>query len=388
MVLLTASAANRFINPLCFLIPCFSLGGVSFLLVITRPCLHPPARRLAGRRPVSIRRTFFGCREQNGTKKASVSESPSETPLSRNMVNTFLLAAMIAFVLPALYLLWWAPDLAAQKIETTVETFVCDTTILSLSYASDTSQESLFFPSIALLKDPNWSSQAELSLEKSPKCFQGLWEDNLPVCSRDHPGDACNCANDWVLPLNTTFTWRNTTYHMLQLQPTESAVSKELGQALMVQAFFSYDTEKALKDRGSLLEPSLRLAIWDPHLTLAEALERGLTRLVLINANALTSLNLYVESRQTSPGSSLALDYARSDISSIPSRSLLCDTGNNKEQYRDLCEVTLHLQYVTFDLVVSSYRRVMEWPDMVAVAGSWISLFQILAWILSGLAMR
>jgi hypothetical protein len=154
-------------------------------------------------------------------------------------------------------------------------------------------------------------------------------------------------------------------------------MSTEPGQPLMAQAFFSCkcisqvfscsisnssdNAQKAMKDRGSLLQPSLLLAIWDPHLRLTEALERGLTRMVLINANALTSINLHMQVRQTHAGSSYAYDYGESDISSIPSISLLCDTSNTLGRYIDLCEVSLQLQYLTFEQSVRSIRPMMEW---------------------------
>ena len=121
------------------------------------------------------------------------------------------------------------------------------------------------------------------------------------------------------------------------------------------------DAKKAFADRGSLLQPSLLLAIWDPRLHLTEALERGLTRMVLINANGYTFINLEVQSRQTEAGGSYAYDYGDSIFSGIPSISLYCDTSSMNNAYQGPCDVNLQIQYISSDITVKSIKQSMDW---------------------------
>ena len=94
------------------------------------------------------------------------------------------------------------------------------------------------FPSIALLRDLNWSAQAKITLKKTPKCYIGKWEEELPSCSEGTPRGACDCVNDWISQVQN-FWWRDKKYEMLQLQTKASDVSVGLDQPLFVQTFFS-----------------------------------------------------------------------------------------------------------------------------------------------------
>ncbi|OBT89657.1 hypothetical protein VE02_01793 [Pseudogymnoascus sp. 03VT05] len=86
---------------------------------------------------------------------------------------------------------------------------------------------------------------------------------------------------------------------------------------------------KALNDSSMLLMPSLWIAIYDPTLNLTSALENGYTRMVLINANGMTAINLGLNRRQA-PYTSPAYDHQLS-VSTIPAVGVDCgvtSTGN------------------------------------------------------------
>ncbi|KFY75442.1 hypothetical protein V499_04567 [Pseudogymnoascus sp. VKM F-103] len=144
------------------------------------------------------------------------------------------------------------------------------------------------------------------------------------------------------------------------------------------------DSSKALSDSSMLLSPSLWIAIYDPTLDLASALENGYTRMVLINANGLTAINLGLNRRQA-PNTSPAYDYKLS-VSTIPAAGVNCgatSTGSTAP-----CHISLFLQFPSFDRQNSRLGVEMKWEEVVAAAGSWFSLFQIAGWIFSGLAFH
>ncbi|KFZ07272.1 hypothetical protein V501_06615 [Pseudogymnoascus sp. VKM F-4519 (FW-2642)] len=147
---------------------------------------------------------------------------------------------------------------------------------------------------------------------------------------------------------------------------------------------FLDDSSKALSDSSMLLSPSLWIAIYDPTLDLTSALQNGYTRMVLINANGLTAINLGLNRRQA-PNTSPAYDYKLS-VSTIPAAGVNCaatSTGSTAP-----CHISLFLQFPSFDRQNSRLGVEMKWEEVVAAAGSWFSLFQIAGWIFSGLAFH
>ncbi|KAI1401948.1 hypothetical protein F4819DRAFT_486023 [Hypoxylon fuscum] len=99
------------------------------------------------------------------------------------------------------------------------------------------------------------------------------------------------------------------------------------------------DSRKAIEDSSRLLSPSLSIAIYDPTLTPAEALENDYTRLVLVNANGMVAVNLGLNYRQVR-GKSPAYDYDLS-LSSIPTLDMRCDNGSDKEAATGPCFLCL-----------------------------------------------
>jgi hypothetical protein len=117
------------------------------------------------------------------------------------------------------------------------------------------------------------------------------------------------------------------------------------------------DSSKALSDSSMLLSPSLWIAIYDPTLDLASALENGYTRMVLINANGVTAINLGLNRRQA-PNTSPAYDYKLS-VSTIPAAGVNCgatSTGSTAP-----CHISLFLQFPSFDRQNSRLGVEMKW---------------------------
>lgn len=130
------------------------------------------------------------------------------------------------------------------------------------------------------------------------------------------------------------------------------------------------NAQQAQKDRGELLKPSLYLALWDPRLELSQALELGVAHLQIINANALTEVNLNPQLRQTKAGSNLfVFDYGQSGISSVPAEGLQCDTSEGNS-FEDFCQTSIFLQFQVFEVNVLRFRNVMEWTVSYTVSYS------------------
>lgn len=141
------------------------------------------------------------------------------------------------------------------------------------------------------------------------------------------------------------------------------------------------NSTKALADSSRILSPSLYVAIHDPTLLLQQALEANYTRLVLVNANGMTSINLGLSSREVL-GQAPAYDYQLS-ISTIPAMDLPCGVGKPGSWP---CFIDIIFQFPTFDTKLSRYKFVLETVELVGYIGSWFTLAQLFGWIASGLS--
>lgn len=68
------------------------------------------------------------------------------------------------------------------------------------------------------------------------------------------------------------------------------------------------NTANSIKTSSQEQSPSLHIAVYDPSLNVLDGLRMGYTRLFLINANAVNSINLGLRMRQTN-GFAPAYDY-------------------------------------------------------------------------------
>ncbi|XXG96343.1 hypothetical protein Hte_002625 [Hypoxylon texense] len=116
---------------------------------------------------------------------------------------------------------------------------------------------------------------------------------------------------------------------------------------------------KAIDDSSRLLSPSLWIAVYDPTLTLTEALENDYTRLTLVNANGMVAINLGLNYRQMR-GKPPAYDYDLS-FSTVPSMDRLCDRGSDTDPATEPCFISLWLQFPTFERQVSTQSYAMSW---------------------------
>ncbi|KAK4148706.1 hypothetical protein C8A00DRAFT_47516 [Chaetomidium leptoderma] len=285
---------------------------------------------------------------------------PTKRKHSRNLWSTVITLLVTAIVFPVLYQCFWYPDRIRNVIELSQDTVRAD-----------------------------WSSQANLGVSVPGKCFIGWYDENAPDCNELAPGTTpCQCAGSWGQDV-MDFKWQNISFRALTLISTSSMVSLAPTTQMIAQAFFTceffppYDTAKALADSSRVLLPSLWIAVYDPTLTLQEALENGYTRMNLINANGVAAINLGLNYREAL-GKAPTYDYQLS-ISAIPSTDLQCDVSS-EDKNTGYCFLSLFLQFPTFDRLVSRQGTAMSPVELISAAGSWFALFQLLGWLLSGLA--
>lgn len=100
--------------------------------------------------------------------------------------------------------------------------------------------------------------------------------------------------------------------------------------------------------------------MYDPTLSLRQALENDYTRPILVNANGMVAVNLGLNYRQAR-GKAPAYDYDVS-LSTIPAVDMLCDVGSDTTPSTGPCFLSLWLQFPTFERQVSTQGYAMEWP--------------------------
>jgi hypothetical protein len=118
------------------------------------------------------------------------------------------------------------------------------------------------------------------------------------------------------------------------------------------------NSTRAKGDSSQTLNPSLYLAIYDSDLGMLEALEKGYTRMILINAIGVTGINLGLKYRQAID-SEPAYDYDLS-MSTVPSMELACDTSS-KASSSYPCHASLFIQIPTFDRKIVHQSRSLTW---------------------------
>lgn len=286
----------------------------------------------------------------------------------RNLGNTVFCVLFTLIAISFLYYFIWHEALNHDEI-----------------HLSQDSIDRTYFPSVALFQRVDWTSQAVLNTtQATSKCYLGWYDNDAPHCADVPPGVLpCNCGSNWIPSVVEDFLWQNITYRYLVMVSSESLTCLSTSTEMLLQAFYWFNASQAWLDSSWHLNPSLWLSIWDPTLTLQEALEKGYTRLVLINANGMSSITLGLRSRQAIGGAP-AYDYQLS-VSTTPAQDLVCDVSGTIGSPSGPCHITLLLQFPTFERQISRLMPVMGWVDVISSAGSFYAVVQLLSWIVSGM---
>ncbi|KAI1101405.1 hypothetical protein F4804DRAFT_344013 [Jackrogersella minutella] len=275
---------------------------------------------------------------------------------SRNLGNTVITSIVTILAIPLLYRYSWYPALNQDVITTTQDVV-----------------DHVYFPSITLFQREDWTSQGSLDISRArPKCFIDWAKEDAPDCELSNSQHIpCRCDDRWEETIGN-YTWQGTKYRTLTLVSSEALLCTVLTTLMLAQAFL-----KAVNNSSRLLSLSLSVAVYDPTLTLTEALENDYTRPILVNANGMVVINLGLNYRQVRDRDP-AYDYDIS-LSTVPALDLLCDKGSDTQPATKPCFLSLWLQFPTFERQVSTQGYAISWA---------LSLFQIISWILSGLAMQ
>jgi hypothetical protein len=100
------------------------------------------------------------------------------------------------------------------------------------------------------------------------------------------------------------------------------------------------------------------IAVYDPILGMQKAFDLGYTRMNLVNANGIVSVNIGLQVRDEGNGIS-AYDYSLS-LMSTPATDLVCDTSS-AETYKWPCHVSLFVQIPNFDRSIITTEKSMNW---------------------------
>ena len=122
----------------------------------------------------------------------------------------------------------------------------------------------------------------------------------------------------------------------------------------------------------------------DPTITLSRALALSRTRLVDIDASAVTSINVGLRQYVSLDGTAV-YDYDL-NISPRTARDLVCNTGNGGRDFQQMCATTLQVRVPAHLRTRVCERRDFTWTKIVVEAGAWLSFAQVLGWAVSGAA--
>lgn len=189
----------------------------------------------------------------------------------------------------------------------------------------------------------------------------------------------CNCSDSWVQEILPHFSGPDDK-RVLKFQPKSNLALKDPQQFLTLQYYFNYNVTK--ESRPILRYPNLWLLVYDPATDPFVAWKSGISPMTLMNAHGVTTLSVTINYIKPSNGDS----FYKYDINvyTSPAMNLSCDVSGDLADYHD-CPGTILVRFPQFNRTVVRTRRNMVWSDVVASAGSYFALSQLVSWLVSGL---
>lgn len=204
----------------------------------------------------------------------------------------------------------------------------------------ETPQDQAYFPSIAILQQLDWTSQAELVLKDAPpKCYLGWANDAAPDCdvvTSSASPIPCRCQRNWDTEFIEPYVWESYAYRLLTLTASKEMVCTKATTKMLAQVslkctkvctlYPNYtrrlthpilidNSTQALADNGRVLSPGLWMVVFDPTLDLTQAL-KGYAEMILIDANSMVAVNIGLRYRR-GPGIVSAYNYELSVSTSM-----------------------------------------------------------------------
>ncbi|KAF2102122.1 hypothetical protein NA57DRAFT_73559 [Rhizodiscina lignyota] len=290
----------------------------------------------------------------------------------RNLANTVFVVLFSFILFTTMYEKRWHQQLTLEVIETRREPMLHPP-----------------YPAFALLQDMNATNQANL-VSAPRNCFINQYDPEGPHCSdytAQHldasiKANGCNCSDNWVPGVQELHDGPNGTlsHRYISFQPQEYIVSPGANNYLTLQAYFTFNTTHP--NGSALPEPVLWLMVYDPKFSFDEAYYEGYGLVNMFNANGPMNIDIDLTWYQQRNGSG----YYFYDVllSAVSNLNLLCDVTNTTGEYVGLCHTSLIIQVPRSERTVQIQKMSMEWPDVIAEAGSYFALVQLLGWVFSG----
>jgi hypothetical protein len=226
--------------------------------------------------------------------------------------------------------------------------------------------------------------QAHLLESQKWYCYVGERNAEAPACSSMTAAEvlrtsSCNCSDSFQQQVVDHFH-EGDNKRVIYFLPKQNLVTDSARLFLTLQLFFSYNSSTRTPTLGY---PNLWLLVYDPIQDPYIAYQTGDALMTLMDANGVTTLTLSSDYVDFGNGTA----YYRYDVgvSTSPFMNLICDVAGNTSDYRD-CHATVLVRVPRLERTVVHDRRVMLWTDVVASAGAYFALVQLISWIISGLS--
>ena len=261
-------------------------------------------------------------RRKSKTQKVPSIKAYFSPGYRRNLGNSIFTVLFYMILLTVVYPCGWYPDLKYTILQLQEDILVGLIQNVPKHLSNTRPQETPRFPAVAILQDTVSSSQANLVDLKHPKCWVGAWNQTAPYCTDLDPDEymqlpSCSCNNS-ISDLTGSFFWATSDYKYFLLTPPPNIFSKQPGYQITFQAYFDctipFISEGAIplmlttkidnisKALGAVTitpSPDLAIIVYDPRLSLEQALDSGYSPLNLVNGNGLSSINLNLNLRQS-----------------------------------------------------------------------------------------
>ncbi|KAK5737226.1 hypothetical protein LTR17_006838 [Elasticomyces elasticus] len=223
--------------------------------------------------------------------------------------------------------------------------------------------------------------------DQKAECFMGQYNTSSPNCTAEliQQGANCKCHNLWENSINESVVLDDGgLYRTIQVTPDDWYRPKNTRYLMLLKMPFNYDSVLAQGNGNNYTypHPSLYLAIFDRSLDLTDAISNNYAEIIDIDALGTSAINLAVVYRK--PWRKDPVFSYIPTVNSIPAMNLACDTANDNMNYHEICTTFLYIRIPNTDVTVKQDVRSLTWTDLIQAYGSYFSVIQLLAWLISG----
>lgn len=250
----------------------------------------------------------------------------------------------------------------------------------------------MLLPAIAVISIPHRKDFANITVDKSPKCYIADWagsfnngEDMSSTTSSDEVlrHHNCSCVDMWA-PLEYGLAddfYEDIAYRILQ--PSPNLMVNTTSATFVLQLYSTFSSSRTPAG-WPIPAPALTILINDRTISLQDAINNDISTRTMIDAHGTTSLSITPE-YHIGFGRDPYYPYTTANVGSKSALNVICDVAK-PDEYTGPCYFTLDIRCVSMERLEVRKQKQMSPPDVFIEFDAYYALLQFIAWIVAGVA--